>query len=306
MPKPRKPVTRKTVKPIKVSPLNDIVVAAMFTDVKSAGLAAEHLVKDVLGEYGKRLGKVISVRTQDYHKLANFRGTRVDVVCRTVDNELWLIEFQMYDDEFMFERNMVECSYLIIESTESGTTVEEMAEDIPHIVVINFLNFTLRTDNPDWLQPAHITYDKEPRRIAYDKLEIFNIQFPVFMKQEPDFEKDGDCWLYVMYKAHTLEITPQEVIEMEPRLSRFATKNPGFEQYQIQLHRALADPEVMEELRMAAKARISEAGMKRTIEKNAAKEIALNFLGLKIPIEKIAQGTGLSLDDIRTLQKDLE
>jgi hypothetical protein len=111
MPKPKGNATRKTAKPIKVSPLNDIVVAAMFTDVKSAGLAAEHLVKDVLGEYGKRLGKVISVRTQDYHKLANFRGTRVDVVCRTADNELWLIEFQMYNDEFMFERNMVECSY---------------------------------------------------------------------------------------------------------------------------------------------------------------------------------------------------
>jgi hypothetical protein len=248
------------------------VVAATFTDVDSAGLAAEYLVKDVLGEYGKRLGKVISVRTQDYQKLARFRGTRVDVVCRTDDNELWLIEFQMYDDEFMFERNMVECSYLIIESTESGTSVEEMAEYIPHIVVINFLNFTLRADNPDWLQPAHLTYDKEPCRIAYGKLEIFNIQFPVFMKQEPDFDKDGDCWLYIMYKAHTQEITPLEVIKMKPKLARFVAENSGFEQYQIQLHRALANPEVMEELRMAAKARISEAGRLRAAWHNGQKE----------------------------------
>jgi hypothetical protein len=260
MPKPKAVKARKAVKPIKVSPLNDIVVAAMFTDVKSAGLAAEYLVKDVLGEYGKRLGKVISVRTQDYHKLANFRGTRVDVVCRT--------------------------------------------------------------DNPDWLQPAHITYDKEPRRIAYDKLEIFNIQFPVFMKNEPDFDRDGECWLYVMHKAHTLEITPQEVIEMEPRLSRFATMNPGFEQYQIQLHRALADPDVMEELRMAAKARISEAGMlkaewekgmqegeKRGRKKGKAeghKEVAARMLKRGRPLDEIAADTGLSLNAVRTIQKDLE
>jgi predicted transposase/invertase (TIGR01784 family) len=249
---------------------------------------------------------VISVRTQDYHKLANFRGTRVDVVCRTVDNELWLIEFQMYDDEFMFERNMVECSYLIIESTESGTSVKEMARDIPHIVVINFLNFTLRTDNPDWLQPAHLTYDKEPCRIAYDKLEIFNIQFPVFMKQEPDFCKDGDCWLYIMYKAHTHEIRPQEVIKMEPRLSRFATMNPGFEQYQIQLHRALANPEVMEELRMAAKARISEAGMIKAARTSEKKEFAMRLLIRGRPLDEIAEDTGLSFDEIQILQETFE
>jgi hypothetical protein len=35
---------------VNVSALNDIVISAMFTDVKSAGLAAEFLVKDVLGE----------------------------------------------------------------------------------------------------------------------------------------------------------------------------------------------------------------------------------------------------------------
>jgi hypothetical protein len=38
---PKVKVKRKAAKPIKVSPLNDIVVAAMFTDVKSAGLAAK-------------------------------------------------------------------------------------------------------------------------------------------------------------------------------------------------------------------------------------------------------------------------
>jgi hypothetical protein len=249
------------------SPLNDIVLSAVFSDVESAGVAAEYLIKDVLGEYGKRLGKVVSVVAQDYHNLVNFRGCRIDVVCRTDDNELWLIEFQMYDDEYMFERNMVETSFLIIKSTESGTTVEEMAEGMPHIIVVNFLNFNVREDNLDWLQPAHFSYDKEPREVAYDKLEIFNIQLPRFAENEPNFDNDGECWLYVMYTAHVKGSTPQEVLKMDARLNRFADTNPGFKQFEARFKQAVADPDLMVVLRMEASERIRQAGIAKAAEK---------------------------------------
>ncbi|MDR2713426.1 MAG: Rpn family recombination-promoting nuclease/putative transposase [Clostridiales bacterium] len=292
---------KKTAPPIIASPLNDIVIAAIFTDADSAGLAAEYLVKDVLGEYGKHLGKVVSVTAQDYHKLVNFRGCRVDVVCRTDDNELWLVEFQMYDDEFMYERNLVELSYLIINSTSAGTTVEEMAEDIPHIVVINFLDFKIRTDNPDWLQPVHLTYDKEPQRVAYYKLEIFNIQLPLFTEREPDFSNDGECWLYVMYQAHIKKMTPGEVLEMDSKLERFATTNPGFRQFETRFRQAIADPELLDLLRMEASERIRQAGMKKAVEKNKAKEIAQNMLSDGESIEKIIRYTELTREEIENL-----
>jgi predicted transposase/invertase (TIGR01784 family) len=277
----------------------------MFTDVDSAGLAAEYLVKDVLGDYGKRLGKVVSVTTQDYHKLANFWGCRVDVVCRTDDNELWLIEFQMYDDEYMFERNLVELSYLIIRSTSAGTTVDEMAEDIPHIIVINFLNFRIRDDNPDWLQPAHIAFDKEPRRVAYRKLDMYNIQLPLFAEREPDFSNDGECWLYVMYQSHIKKITPQEVLKMDKRLDRFADSNPGFQQFETRFKQAIADPDLLDVLRMEASERIRQAGMKKAIVKNTQKEDAIEFalrlLKRNRPIEEIAEDTGLTIEEVRSL-----
>jgi hypothetical protein len=108
-----------------------------------------------------------------------------------------------------------------------------------------------------------------------------------------------------MHKAHTQEITPLEVIKMEPKLARFATKNPGFEQYQIQLHRALANPEVMEELRMAAKARISEAGMLKAARTSGKKEVAVRLLKRGRPLDEIAEDTGLSFGEIQSLQEKL-
>lgn len=310
MPDSGKKPSKRAPKRIFASPLNDVVIAAVFTDAESAGLAAEYLVKDVLGEYGKRLGKVVRVTAQDYHKLTNFRGCRVDVVCRTDDNEVWIIEFQMYDDAYMFERNLVELSYTIIESTESGATVDEMAEAMPHIVIINFLDFSIREDNPDWLQPAHMTFDKEPRRTAYGKLDVFNIQLPQFAEREPDFDDDGECWLYVMYQAHIKKITPQEVLKMDGRLERFANTNPGFQQFQTRFREALADPELMTVLRMEASERIRQAGMKKAAKnqgikegaKGKSQEIALRMLKRNRPIDEIVEDTGLTVDEIRALK----
>jgi predicted transposase/invertase (TIGR01784 family) len=302
--------TKKTIttaaKPIILLPFHDAALSAVFANADSAGLAAEYLVKNVLGQYGKRLGKVVSVTPQSYNKFPNFRGTRVDVVCLTDNNELWLIEFQMYDDEFIFERNLVELSYTVIKSTTAGTTVEEMAEDIPHIVVINFLNFLVRSDNLDWLQPAHVVYDKEPRQIAYEKVEIFNIQLPWFAEHEPDFDDDGECWLYVMYQAHIRKITPQEMINLDSRLDRFATTNPGFQQFETRFLEASANPDVLDLLRMEASERIRQAGMRKAIEKKgekkAAKETALRMINRNYPIEDIVEITGLTTEAITALQ----
>ncbi|MDR1328253.1 MAG: hypothetical protein LBK23_01470, partial [Oscillospiraceae bacterium] len=202
---------------------------------------------------------------------------------------------------YMFERNLVELSYTIIESTESGATVDEMAEAMPHIVIINFLDFSIREDNPDWLQPAHMTFDKEPRRTAYGKLDVFNIQLPQFAEREPDFDDDGECWLYVMYQAHIKKITPQEVLKMDGRLERFANTNPGFQQFQTRFREALADPELMTVLRMEASERIRQAGMKKAIEKNRDRAIALRMLKRNRPIDEIVEDTGLTVDEIRAL-----
>jgi hypothetical protein len=276
----------------------------------------------------------------------------VDVLCQTDSNELWLIEFQMYDDEYMFERNLTEISYAIIRSAAAGTTAGEMAEAMPHIVVINFLNFYVRGEDSEWLQPVHFTYDKEPREVANGKLEIFNVQLPWFGSRLPDFGDDGECWLYVMYQSHIRGITPQEVIEMDARLTKFAESNPGFQQFETRFRQAIADPDLLDILRMEASERIRQAGMKKAAErigeergmkkglekgmkkgikegikegmkegmkeglekglekgmkegtKATARATAQRMLRDKLPLDKVATYSGLSLDEVRALQAE--
>jgi hypothetical protein len=209
-----------------------------------------------------------------------------------------------------------------------------MAEAIPHIVIINFLDFPIRGDNLDWLQPVHLVFDKEPRRAAYEKLEIFNVQLPWFAKHEPDFGDDGECWLYVMYQAHIKGTTPQEVIAMDDRLARFETTNPGFQQFETRFREACANPDLLDIMRMETSERMRQAGMIKAAEKRGAREgekegkkagikegkkkglkegkkenareVALRLLKDGIPLGKIAEYSGLTPDEVAALQAPAE
>ena len=303
------------------SPLYDVVIAATFANYETAGIAAEYLIKDVLGQYGKKLGKVVSVTPQEYNKLPNHRGCRVDVFCQTDNNELWIIEFQMYEDAYMFERNLSEVSLAIVRSTQAGMNVPQMAEAMPHIVVINLLNFYVRGEDSHWFQPVHFMYDKEPREVANDKLEIYNVQLPWFAEHEPDYDNDGECWLYVMYQSHIKKITPQEVLAMHTSLNRFAQTNPGFQQFETRFSQAIADPELLRQIGMEISERMREEGMRKAaerigMEKGEAKgevkgevKTIRAMLTLKLADEDIwqtAQSIGFTRERYEQLKREFE
>ena len=92
---------------------------------------------------------------------------------------------------------------------------------------------------------------------------------------------------------------------MDSRLDRFANTNPGFEQFETRFRQAIADPDLMDLLRMEASERIRQAGMKKAAKKESAKEIAQNLLEHDIPVEIIIKTTGLTTDEVRILREDV-
>ncbi|GHV10488.1 hypothetical protein FACS1894217_15950 [Clostridia bacterium] len=88
-----------------LSPLADPVVGAIFSDVENAGLAAESLVRSIIGS--ESLGKVISVTPQRYYKIPDQRGCRVDVEIETSNNRIIIAEVQLSVDPVMPQRNLL-------------------------------------------------------------------------------------------------------------------------------------------------------------------------------------------------------
>jgi predicted transposase/invertase (TIGR01784 family) len=230
-----------------MSPLADPVVGAVFSNVEHAGLAAKSLVGSILEEDGYTIGEIISVTPQKHYKTySNLRGCRVDIHLDTTDGKRVIVEVQMRTEPIL-ERNLFSASHVILSSIKTGTDVEEFGSSIPHIIIINILNYTLRKDHPDYLQPVGMLYTKAPNSVAEDHIRIYNVQLPLFRKKQHDLSKPLDAWLYILDTAHQQHKTISEVILMEPGLKNIIDLDDGMKQFAELYERVAADAKIRDE-----------------------------------------------------------
>jgi hypothetical protein len=242
----------------------------MFADKETAGLAAASLIKAVLEEDGEsiQIGEIISVTPQRHHSNVKQRGCRIDVEVATTNKERVIVEVQMKPETWIMKRNLFAASRIFTETSNSGDSSEKMADNMPKNIFINIVNFTVRDDNNELIQPVKMMFTKEPQRVAVDNLRIHNVQLPRIKDMDEDFSNAWYCWFYAMHKADSEKKTLNEVIAMTPQLQAYSERDAGFRQYCEQYGRVASDPETRHEYLLWYEGLIQEAG-----EKHAAEEI---------------------------------
>jgi hypothetical protein len=68
----------------------------------------------------------------------------------TAEREKVIVEVQLLPEPIL-TRNVFEASQTIAASIPTGADPETMKKLMPHIIVINILNFNLRDDNEDFI-----------------------------------------------------------------------------------------------------------------------------------------------------------
>jgi predicted transposase/invertase (TIGR01784 family) len=262
---------QKTKKIIALSPLADPVVNAMFSSKETAGLAITSLINAVLEEDGEliQIERIISVTPPRHHSNVKQRGCRIDVEVATTNKERVIVEVQMKPETWIMKRNLFAASRIFTETSKSGDNSKEMAERLPRIIVINIVNFLVRDDNDELIQPVKMIFTKRPQRVAVDNLKVHNVQLPRIKDIKEDFSKPWYCWVYAMHKADSEKKTIGEVVAMTPQLQAYSERDAGFRQYCEQYGRVASDPETRHEYLLWYEGLIQEAG-----ERHAAEEIA--------------------------------
>jgi hypothetical protein len=108
-----------------------------------------------------------------------------------------------------------------------------------------------------------LLYTKEPREVADEHIRIYNVQLPVFRRQEHDLTKPLDVWLYLLDTAHQLKKPINEVIEMDPRLKEAIDLDAGMKQFTDEYERVTADPKLRDEHALYVMECMRQNGMKR-------------------------------------------
>ena len=213
------------------SPFDDPVVSACFANVETAGKAVQSFGNSVTQKDGITIAEVTSVTPQAYSTIPGERGTRVDVNSKTTTNQNLIIEVNMYTDKTIPQRNFLAAAQIITSTSAANTTHSQMAKNMPFIIVINILDYRIRTDNDDWFQPAKFVYAKPPHTIALPQYATYDIIIPAFRAAKPEWDNDLYCWVYTLVKAHDERKTVKEVVDMVTELKTFAHNNEGFRQF---------------------------------------------------------------------------
>ena len=250
---------------LKLSPLADPVVNAIFANAEVSGLAAESFIRAVFESDDNKLnGKVISVIPQNSFSDPHNRGCRVDVYVETDKNEKIIFEINIYPDKTIIQRDFLAVSHIFKSSSVKGDTAIQMAAKMPRTVFINVLTDNIRDDNPDIVQPVKVMFTKEPVRLAMPQFSIYNIQLPQVEKTEPDFNNGLYCWCYTLYKAHKENKSIQEVLNMTPDLLFYGEHEPGYAQFCERYDLVASDPATQHEYFLWYMNRLREEGRRIT------------------------------------------
>jgi len=117
------------------------------------------------------------------------------------------------------------------------------------------------------------------------------------LPEEIDMADDMQVWLKILRVE-----SEQELAELESIKNEVDIVDKALYGYK----KITASAEYRELERMRERIRFDEANALRNAEKRKSEEIAKKFLKLGFSLEAISEGTGLSLLEIKQLQRDLE
>lgn len=213
---------------IRMNPLIDIVFSCIFQDMSGAP-AMKELINAVLVSAGDEpIEEIMEMRSQ-YPQLASQPGKksgRLDVKAKAKSGELFNIEVQLAKQNYFIDREIFYLTKMVSEQLQSG----ESYQAIPYTRVIAFLDFSLREQQPDFLQTISFRYDTQPHETASEKLRIYNIELPKFkiayrtlnaVQSESAKENILLQWLYILTNGYLYKEETDMLSEKTEGLANF-------------------------------------------------------------------------------------
>lgn len=285
----------------RLSPLNNLVFSCIFQNEKKSGQAMLEFLNSILIRVGEEPIEEIISMMSEYPLISESVGQkygRLDVRVRAKSGRIFDIEVQIEKD-FMNERSFFYGGKLVSNEFESGLTYDK----IPPVRVINIVDFYIRGENENVVEPVIMVYENDREHQATDVFKMYHIQMPAFRKKHKTLESVKDdlflTWLYMLDEGYKSKDEMEVLAAMTEGMMNFA------KQYNI----AINDPLLVKRYQMDQDAKREEAfhlslAEKRGEEKgrkdiqlDSARRMKADGMDPKL----IAKYTGLPVSDIINL-----
>ena len=280
-------------KVVRVSPLNAVVFACIFQDVEKAGKAMMEFLNAVLEHVGEEpIVEILDMKSEYavFGESADQKYGRLDVRVKAESGRLFDIEVQI-DKDFMNERGFFYRGRMGEDEFKPG----ESYDKLPEVRVINIVDFYVRDDHSNVVEPVVLSYVNNPGEVATEKFKMYHIQLPAFRKEHKTLESvKGDTfnsWLYMFDRGY------QDPDEMEV----LSGMTEGLRNFAAQYNYAINDPDLIRRYRMFEDGKRDVATKVSVAERNAHIKDARGFKEKGVDPAIISSVTGLSMDEIAKL-----
>ena len=280
-----------------IKPSNDFIFKRLFSKKGNEDLLI-NLLKGILNI---EIQKEAELET---NILSNKLGV-LDLKATLNTKEIVDIEIQVKDKKDMIDRTLYYWSGLFYNQLEEGNFYINTNKTI----TINILLFDIFKDEGPFLERLKIRRDYK-NKIATDKLEIYFIQIPKFLKRKEEINKDLKDWLYF-------------ILQDEREVKRAMNENPKIKKAQEEYEYLTGDEATKRIAELRQKAIRDEGnamyhakeegiaeGMKKGIQKGkqegkmeSKKEIAKKLLKKGMTIEEVENITELTRQEIEEIKR---
>ena len=277
--------------------------------------------KDILIEFLKvifpqfAITDITYIPTEQLGIMEDDRKAIFDVLCKTEDDKTFLVEMQRGAQKHFFERALYYASFPIMKQGKKAIAKEKEEGAKPWnfsldgVFFLGILDFKYEQD--EMTEHRYQLLETKTLKQMTDKLEFVFVEVAKFDKSEDELETDLDKWLYLLKNMSTLLERPAALrdrifgrlfdvaeyarLDDEERKNYVESMNTArdtYNQIDYALNKGIG----------IGREEGREEGIEIGLEKKAC-EIARNLLAMKLDIDSISKATGLTKDEISTLEK---
>lgn len=290
-----------------------------FTDWGFKRLFGQEFSKDLLISFLNDLFEgefqVRDVTFKDKEQLADskdLRGCIYDVYCETDEGKHFIVEMQNNWTVNFVNRTLCYASKAITNQREKEKSKDKPSfyELVP-VYVISFMNFSPHVgEEISQFKSDVMLREKNSEEPFTDKLRFIYLNLPYFTKKAEECVTDFEKWIYVLKHMTTLERIPFETQKKifkrlaevadsrclsKEEMEKYEESQRQVDNYNLGMYSAWLEG--------------NEKGIKQGIEQGIEQgelakslDVAKNLLALGMPVSQIMQVTGLSKEQIGSLQ----
>ena len=310
-----------------INPFTDWGFKRLFGQEFSKDLLISFLNDLLVGEL--QVKNVVFKDKEELPSTKDQRGIIYDVYCETDKGERFILERPNRWQPNFLDRSICYACRSVLEQVDKGKKERENAYRFLPIYTVCFMNYMPDHEELSKFRTDIVLADKESGEIASNKLRFIYLVLPLFKKNVDECVTDFDKWIYVLKHMEALSRMPftaqKEIFkQLEEYADSHRLTRKEWEAYENSLWIARDNMACMAAAENAAKEKgmaegraegraegMAEGraeGMAEGMAKGMAEgktkaiiETAKRLLNMGLDMEQVAQGTGLSIEEVRKL-----